>query len=157
MVRTSNFDVARKWDKCFTIHVDKFNLRYNHSLHRICYTHCAPKDLEAEGDNPDENKSDVFLLCKHYMHSTSLTQKPALLLPANRLSRLGPAPTEPLARNSFSERQLQEFRKTARQIALAPWNLIRASNYLVELCDSNEAKRIFEPPELVFLFKVMRH
>ena len=41
------------------------------------------------------------------------------------------------------------FRKTARQIALAPWNLIRASNYLVELCDSNESKRTFEAPQLV--------
>ena len=105
---------------------------------------------ELETDGPEGHPSDVFLLCKHYMHSTCLTQKPTLLLPANRLEKIGPAPTQHLPRNTLSERQLGEFKKTARLISEAPWSLTQASNYLMELCDNNQAQRHQGPPELKF-------
>eukprot|EP00438_Fugacium_kawagutii_P010345 Skav210916 [mRNA] locus=scaffold4127:33786:39501:+ [translate_table: standard] len=107
-------------------------------------------DLEVTSENPEGCKSDVFLLCKHFMHSTALTQKPTLLLPAERLQALGPAPAQQLSRNLFSERQHSEFRKTARQIALPPWNLTRASIYLIELCSNNMSQIHPLPPNLVF-------
>lgn len=104
----------------------------------------APQDGELGND------SDVFLLCKHFMHSSCLTQKPTLLLPASRLGNVGLQPTQTISRNKLSDRQLAEFRKTARQIAEPPWSLLRASDYLNRLCDDNASEKVHDPPPLVF-------
>eukprot|EP00435_Cladocopium_sp_Y103_P056732 s693_g19.t1 len=108
-------------------------------------------DLEVDsGEGPDGSESDVFLLCKHYMHSSVLTQEPTLILPASRLGKLAESPTVVLGRNKFSDRQVSEFRKTARQIAEPPWSLRAGSEYLTRLCDDNIAERRHDPPSLIF-------
>lgn len=93
--------------------------------------------------------STFFLLCKQFMHSSSLTQQPTLILPFSRLSKLSAQPTKILQRNKLSDRQLNEFRKTARLIAQPPWSLISGAQYLNALCDDNESGRIHAPPTLI--------
>ena len=92
----------------------------------------------------------MFLLCKHHMHSSALTQEPILILPASRLGKLAQSPTAVLGRNKFSDRQVAEFRKTARVIAEPPWGLRQAAEYLTRLCDDNVAERPHDPPSLIF-------
>lgn len=100
----------------------------------------------------EPSDQDVFLLCKQFMHSTFLTQKPLLVLPANRLSRLPPGgPGKVVPRNDLGERTINEFRKTARAVEQRPWCLIAASHYLYELCENNEKKRWPNPPVLKFI------
>ena len=127
------------------------------SVHLLYITHLSPKGLEAEGGNLDENKSDVFLLCKHYMHSTRLTRNQPCCCQPTAFPGLALLPLSTCPGTHSVNANFRSSGKTARQIALAPWNLIRASNYLVELCDSNESKRTFEAPQLVSLWKVLRH
>lgn len=95
---------------------------------------------------------DVFLLCKQFMHSTSLSQKPVLLMPVSRLSRVHPAgPTQVVARNDLGDRTIREFRKTALAVSEAPWGMVRARAYLEHLCQENESQRLPCPPPLVFI------
>lgn len=101
-------------------------------------------------DQQEGHPNDVFLLCKQFMHSSSLTQKPTLILPASRAMSLNPLPEVTLERNKLSDRQVAEFRKTARAISEPPWKLERASEYLSTLCDENQSHRVHEPPPLVF-------
>lgn len=95
---------------------------------------------------------DVFLLCKQFMHSSALSQKPLLILPAERLSRLAPSgPGNVVPRNDLGERTIHEFRKTAKAVAKHPWSLTAASQYLEELCDRNESHQWPHPPVLQFI------
>ena len=92
----------------------------------------------------------MFLLCKHFMHSSVLTQPPTLLLPAARLQRVSGLPSKLLPRNTLSERQLKEFRKTARLISQPPWSLQRGCEYLQGMCDDNQSGREHQPPEIKY-------
>lgn len=108
------------------------------------------QDLEvALDDNGQGHPFDIFLICKQFMHSSSLSQSPTLILPFSRLSKLSAQPTKILQRNKLSDRQLSEFRKTARLIAQPPWSLTDGAQYLNALCDDNESGRIHQAPTLI--------
>ena len=92
----------------------------------------------------------MFLLCKQFMHSSTLTQPPTLLLPAARLQRLSGLPDKILSRNKLSDRQLKEFRRTARIISQPPWSLQRGCEYLQGMCDDNESGREHQPPQIQY-------
>lgn len=103
-------------------------------------------------DDCEPHDQDVFLLCKQFMHSTELSQKPLFVLPAGRLSSLQPSgPSMVCPRNDLGERTRHEFRKTARAIAERPWSLTAAKEYLELLCDNNEAQTWPRPPVLSFI------
>ena len=53
---------------------------------------------------------------------------------------------------SFTERELQEYQKTARCVAKGPWNLLKAQQYLERLCDANMNGDMQRPPKLEFIF-----
>jgi len=55
-----------------------------------------------------------------------------------------------LPRNSFSEREVKEYRKTANVIAAEPWSMVRAAKYLNELCDRNLSKEWPAPLPITF-------
>jgi hypothetical protein len=97
-----------------------------------------------------ERDDDVILLAKHWMHSTSLCQHPFLLLPATRLQMLDACPVQAMPRNIMTERALREYRKTALAVALAPWRVLRAAEYLENLCQCNESQNWPEPPTPIF-------
>ena len=54
--------------------------------------------------------------------------------------------------NSFSDVQLKEYAKTAVEVAKSPWNLLKAQQYLQELCDANRKGGMQKPPKLHFIF-----
>lgn len=100
----------------------------------------------------EPSDQDVYLLCKQFMHSSALSQKPLLILPADRLSRLAPSgPGNVVPRNDLGERTIHEFRKTAKAVAKHPWSLTAASQYLEQLCDQNESQQWPYPPVLEFI------
>ena len=47
--------------------------------------------------------------------------------------------------NSFSDVQLKEYAKTAMTVAKSPWNLLKAQQYLQELCDANRKGGMQKP------------
>ena len=109
------------------------------------------EELErAPDDGPDGSPGDVFLLCKQFMHSSTLTQKPTLILPASRIQLVDPEPKMVLPKNKLSDRQIAEFRKTATAISEPPWSLLKASRYLTALCDDNVLGNQGVPPQLVY-------
>ena len=99
---------------------------------------------------------DVVLTVKQWMSSVEPSQDPILVLPAETRARLDSAagPRSPMPPNAFSQQTLKEFRKTAEWVAQEPWGLLRAQQYLQEMCDLNEAgEALGVPPKLDLIFK----
>lgn len=84
------------------------------------------------------------------MHSSALTQKPTLILPASRIKLVAPEPKRILPKNKLSDRQIAEFRKTADAISQPPWSLVKAASYLTTLCDENVVGTQGVPPQLSY-------
>ena len=84
------------------------------------------------------------------MHSSTLTQKPTLILPASRIKLVDPEPKIVLQKNKLSDRQIAEFRKTADAISQPPWRLVKAASYLTTLCDENVVGTQGVPPQLSY-------
>ena len=107
--------------------------------------------LEMETTDTD---GDVVVVMKQFMRSQKLSQQPAVVLPAGWAKHLRKLQGEvqPLPRNSFSSRQLQEFRKTADRVECHPWLLTRAASYLRQLRKENEEGHFRAlPPILSFV------
>ena len=78
--------------------------------------------------------NDVVALYKESMHSSALSQMPLLVLPAGLMSgNLSKDDLKPAARKLLSDREKQEFLKTAGAIEKEPWNLHRGAAYLRQL------------------------
>ena len=92
---------------------------------------------------------DVVLLCKARMASLKMSQQALVILPAQHASVLEQQVLEPAKRNSLSDRQLSEFRKTASAVGKAPWGLTRAEEYLRQWCANNEAETWPKPPAMI--------
>ena len=103
-----------------------------------------------------KDDSDVVLTVKQWMSSVEPSQDPILVLPAETRARLDSAAgLSPMPPNAFSQQTLKEFRKTAELVAQEPWGLLRAQQYLQEMCDLNEAGEASGvPPKLDLIFKV---
>ena len=108
----------------------------------------------AEWQTLEPHPNDVCLLVKQYMHSTTWSQSPLLILPhiiagTLRHEELGIARCTPLG-----VRTLKEFRKTASVICEPPWSLLQAKHYIETMCDANEANTfVGSPPDIDFIFK----
>lgn len=76
--------------------------------------------------------NDCVALFKRYISSDSLAQAPLLVLPAARLERLKDRTLQPLPRNPLNERSVKEFRKTAEAVRKFPWQLVKASDFLLD-------------------------
>eukprot|EP00973_Karenia_brevis_P030870 4257984-Karenia_brevis.AAC.1 len=71
------------------------------------------------------------------MHTSTVSQQPILLMPAEigkrlQLSNLRPAPL-----NALGDAAIHQFSRTADVVARPPWNMIKAHAYLHELCSNN--------------------
>ncbi len=90
--------------------------------------------------------NDAVLLLKQYLSCGVLSQKPILILPFAALAKLDEG-LVPWPRNSLTEKELQEFRKTASKVNAHPWNLKRAAGYLrIGLSASKENRRPMRAP-----------
>ena len=104
-----------------------------------------------EAAHPD----DVFLLVKQYMSDVELCQAPVLFLPAERLRRLSP-PEDILnmlvRRNTLSDRQIKELKKTALQLESWPWRMTDAPAYLRQVIDgAGQCPAPTEMPDISWL------
>lgn len=93
--------------------------------------------LHSDWSDLDPDPKDAILLVKHYMHSSTWSQAPMLLLPAVVAATLKRDDLTVLGSAPLGERAIKEWRKTARQVAKEPWNLFKAQKYLEDLCDNN--------------------
>ena len=84
--------------------------------------------------------------------STELSQPPLLLLPRAIAAKVQGTSLPPLGRNPLTDREIQEFRKTAKVIGAPPWKLLKAARYLERLVENNVAGRWLGPPRLRFVF-----
>ena len=76
------------------------------------------------------------------------------VLPASFIAKLPPRDDLKLAaKNQFSDRELKEYRKTSKRVALPPWNLTEASTYLKQLTDRNAACEWGVPPMITSIFE----
>ena len=99
-----------------------------------------------------EAADDVVLLIKDRMSSFRLCQSPLVVLPAARLVNLTES-LKVLPRNPLGERALHEFRKTAKAVAMPPWNMTDAAEYLNAWCQNNEASDWPAPIPLHFVMQ----
>ena len=109
----------------------------------------VPKHLQ-EGCGAD---GDVILLVKEAMASTRLAQQPVAIMTAEQVKSLDPNCLEVAPRNQFSATELSKYRKTAKIVGDAPWNMRKAKAYLEGLCDANEAQSHGEPLKFEYIFK----
>ncbi len=95
----------------------------------------VPPVLACYSEHPD----DVVLLTKEFWSSEDLAHPPLLVWPQGMMAShvLGRTPATLCPRNKLSEKQLQEFRKTAAKVKDEPWNLHAAAVYLTRWCDRN--------------------
>lgn len=98
----------------------------------------------------DPSGSDAVLLVKHWISSTTLSQKPMVVLPAAKAAELRweTLPELPASRNELLPRAIHEYRKTAADIAAPPWELTAAAEYLADWVSRNERKEWGAPPQL---------
>ena len=113
-------------------------------------------DLVIESQHPDwvdleQHPNDVILMCKESISSSTLSQRPLLVLPYVVANKISADALQPAQRIPFSEGVLREYRKTAAAITKAPWNLLTASAWLNDLCDKNEAGAPCTPYSFKFL------
>ena len=104
--------------------------------------------LEATADR-EVSPDDVLLVCKHWMSSRCLSDAPSLLCPAERLEDmmfLPDLPTEVLPLNKWSDKEVREYKKTARTVGEAPWLLAAAQNYLLMLIEKHVNDSMCKPP-----------
>lgn len=95
---------------------------------------------------------DAVLLVKMHICSTELAQPPLLLLPRAIAAKVQGTSLPPLGRNPLTDREIQEYRKTAKVIGAPPWKLLKAAHYLERLVENNVAGRWLGPPRLTFVF-----
>lgn len=100
-----------------------------------------------------ENDSDVVLLVKQYLHSSTLAQEPLLFLPEVLAGKLQKQQLGLRMRNPLGERVAKEFLKTAAAVSRPPWNLVKAQAYLEALVRNNESGHQGTPPTLNFIFE----
>ena len=89
---------------------------------------------------------DAILMVKQYMHDQKFSQMPILALPAAVAEQLDPAKLEISPPVPLGDTVLKEFRKTAKQVGAAPWNLLKAEHYLTKLCDDNAKNTLAAEP-----------
>ncbi len=94
---------------------------------------------------------DVVMVCKQFWASDRLAQPPLLWIPHSYFARLGRFPTTPAERNTLSERQIKEYKKTAAEVVKKPWCLFRAGDYLEKWVANNTAGTYGRPPDIPFL------
>ena len=73
---------------------------------------------------------DVVMVCKQFWASDRLAQPPLLWIPHAWFVRLSQIPWARVDRNTLSDRQVEEYRKTAAAVVLKPRCLLRAGIYL---------------------------
>ena len=57
------------------------------------------------------------------------------------------------ASNVFTEKTIQEFKKTGDTFAVQPWQLMKSQQWLNEMCDANFERRYAESVTLEFIFQ----
>jgi hypothetical protein len=72
--------------------------------------------MHEDFENYPPHADDAILLVKQYISSCQLSQPPLLVFPVHLLEILGKQPLEPIDRNKMTDRELKEYRKTARVI-----------------------------------------
>lgn len=101
---------------------------------------CSGLTINTPFPDAPPHPSDVVLLLKLHMSSTSLAQPPMICFPHAFLELLPPKVSEqPNLRVPLTDRQKKEFLKTARLVEQAPWQLRRAAQYLRTLVEENTA------------------
>ena len=111
---------------------------------------CNQSDWETENVEP----MDVILICRQYIHSTTLSQEPVVFLPTGIVKKLDGSKLKVAATNLLNERTLSEFRKTATAVARSPWELLKAQRWLDNLCEQNTLTNFGEPIALKFIFEL---
>ena len=86
----------------------------------------------------ENQPSDVVLLVKQFMRDIKMAQSPILVQPQSVAGALRREDLTVMPRNALGDRGLKEYRKTAAAVALEPWKLFKAQQYLEHLCDRNE-------------------
>ena len=102
----------------------------------------------------EENPGDVVLTVKQFISDAAASQPPQLILPLSVWNKFDKAQLKPSVKNPFSQTTLSEFRKTAKLVGSAPWNLFEGQTWLEELCDNNENGVVPKPVELKFIFSI---
>ncbi len=104
----------------------------------------TPRVFQSVAPGPD----DVIMCAKHFWSSPRLSQAPMLALPRALALTLPQAPTKDCPRNPLGEKQLAEYRRTAKKVAASPWRLLRAAEYLEKWCNQNEQQTWPQPRRL---------
>lgn len=106
---------------------------------RICRRSLLPEvGTVIETWDGGNDESDAVLMVKELLHHTQLTQQPLVILP-HAVAMSLPSKLTLNPRNPIGERALKEFRKTAIAVSQDPWRLLKARQYLEELCRRSQA------------------
>ena len=100
-----------------------------------------------------KHPNDAILLVKLRICSQELSQPPLVLIPFNLKDELLSRELKPLSRNVMSDREKNEFLKSARTYEKQPWELHEAAKYLRNLCACNDQQRWPAPPTLDYVFR----
>ena len=99
-----------------------------------------------------QHAHDAVLLVKMHICSTELAQPPLLLLPRAIAAKVQGTGLPPLGRNPLTDREIQEYRKTAKVTGAPPWKLLKAAHYLERLGENNVAGRGLGAATFDFVF-----
>ena len=94
---------------------------------------------------------DVVMVCKQFWASDQLAQPPLLWCPHGLYARLRQVPWARKDRNVMSDRQVKEYKKTAKAVVQKPWSMLRAGAYLEKWVADNEAGTYGAPPNIPLL------
>ena len=98
------------------------------------------------------NPDDIIALVKGFMRDTRLLQDPLLVRRAGT-PLPDPASVPMLDMKDNCTRQVEEYRKTARVLDAAPWNLHRAAAWMQQMCDRWEKNEPGSAPPISFVFE----
>ena len=119
---------------------------------RICRRSLLPEvGTVMETWDGGNDESDAVLMVKEMLHHTQLTQQPLVILP-HAVAMSLPSKLTLNPRNALGDRALKEYRKTAIAVSQAPWRLLKAQQYLEELCRRNEAGELPKGVPLDFIY-----
>ena len=88
------------------------------------------------------------------MSSAASSQSPQLMMPHGLAHQIDMASLLPAARRDFSEKQLEQIRKTAKVVSSEPWRLFDAQSWLETLRDENVRQVVRKPPPLEMVLAI---
>ena len=91
------------------------------------------------------------MVCKQFWASDQLAQPPQLWCPHSWFAQLRQVPWARKDRNVMSDRQVKEYKKTAKAVVQKPWSMLRAGAYLDKWVADNQAGTYGASPNIPLL------